>query len=362
MQEQEYVLGIEATGRTVALLANLEGEVLGEGTAGPSVYSIVGQERSSRALWTAILSAFSSAGFNTRDLLKADQALPDVAAICVGMSGVERPKDENQVRRMLAEYNLTQKILATSDAAIVLEAGCPDGYGVAVLGGENGLAFAKGRDGLTARAGGWGYLLGDEGSAHYLGWQVIRAVLRASDGRSQPTSLTKLVEREWKVAAGRADTLSQRVYSLLAGLGTGGNKAQLEETTEGYKRALAALAPLVERAATAGDAVAVTILDEAAEQLAQAAQAVITRTGLDTPAPTRAATFKVAGLDFELKPPVASDSKVPLAIYGSVLLSNQGELRRRLQARLPQCDDPIAVLNPAEGAVSLALQLASSED
>jgi hypothetical protein len=48
--------------------------------------------------------------------------------------------------------------------------------------------------------------------------------------------------------------------------------------------------------------------------------------------------------------------KIPLAIYGSVLLSNPGEVRTRLHSALPQCDDPIAVLNPAEGAVRLAIR------
>jgi N-acetylglucosamine kinase-like BadF-type ATPase len=360
LQEPQYVIGIEATGRTVALLANTEGEIIGEGVAGPAVYSVVGQERSGRALWTAILSAFSSAGINTRDLLQAGQTLPDVAAICVGMTGVERPKDEGQVRRILTEFNLFKQIMVTSEAAIVLETGSVEGYGVAVLAGDTGLAFAKGPQGQTARAGGWGYLLGDEGSAHYNGLQAVKAVLKAADGRGAATGLTKLVEREWKLPEGRADTLSQRVYSLLAGLGTGGNKAQIEDAVEGYKRALANLAPLVERAAAGGDSVAGAILDETAEALALAAQAVMSRTGLGSPA--AATPLKFGGLNFELKNPAGPAPKVPLTIYGSVLLSNYGELRRRLQARLPQCDDPIAVLNPAEGAVSLALELATKTD
>src|SRR4051794_36688264 len=108
MQEgQPYYLGIEATGRTVALLAGPDGEILGEGTATSAVYSVMGQERTSQALWTAIIAAFSSAGINTRDLLRASQPLPEVAALCVGMTNVERPKDESQVRRILDRFNLT---------------------------------------------------------------------------------------------------------------------------------------------------------------------------------------------------------------------------------------------------------------
>jgi N-acetylglucosamine kinase-like BadF-type ATPase len=369
-EEQPYYLGIEATGRTVALLAGPDGEIVGEGTATSAVYSVMGQERSSQALWSAIIGAFSSAGINTRDLLQANQTLPDVAAICVGMSGVERPKDESQVRRILDRFNLTKNIVVTSDAHIVLEAGCnlenfsDPAYGVAVLAGENGLAFAKGRDGRTARAGGWGYLLGEEGSAYWLGLQAVKALLRAADGRGDPTALAAMVEHEWKIPANRPDSLAQRVYSLLAGLGTGGNKAQLEESQENYKRTLAGLAPLVERAAATGDEVAAAILDEATGHLAGAATAALARVGLDgtvstatpTPTPTQAKnpTFQIGGMAFNLGQP--AQAKIPFAIYGSVLLSNPGQLRARLQEALPQCDDPLAVLNPAEGAVRLALR------
>lgn len=367
-EEQPYYLGIEATGRTVALLAGPDGEILGEGTATSAVYSVMGQERSSQALWTAIIGAFSSAGINTRDLLQANLTLPEVSAICVGMSGVERPKDESQVRRILDRFNLTKNIIVTSDAHIVLEAGCnlenysDPAYGVAVLAGENGLAFAKGRDGRTARAGGWGYLLGEEGSAYWLGLQAVKALLRAADGRGEATALAAMVEHEWKIPANRPDTLAQRVYSLLAGLGTGGNKAQLEESQETYKRTLAGLAPLVERAAANGDEVASAIVDEAAAYLAEAANAALDRTGLGetgattAPAPAKNPTFQIGGMAFNLGKGQPAQAKIPLAIYGSVLLSNHGQLRDRLHAALPQCDDPIAVLNPAEGAVRLALR------
>ncbi len=363
-EEQPYYLGIEATGRTVALLAGPDGEILGEGTATSAVYSVMGQERSSQALWTAIIGAFSSAGINTRDLLQANLTLPEVAAICVGMTGVERPKDESQVRRILNSFNLTKNIIVTSDAHIVLEAGCnlenfsDPAFGVAVLAGETGQAFAKGRDGRTARSGGWGYLLGEEGSAYYIGLQAVKALLRAADGRGRETALAAMVEHDWKIPANRPDTLAQRVYSLLAGLGTGGNKAQLEESQETYKRTLAGLAPLVEQAAANGDEVAAAILDDAARSLAEAANAALARVGLDqpAPAPAKSPTFQIGGIPFNLGGQAGGTEKFPFAIYGSVLLSNPGQLRDRLQAALPHCDDPIAVLNPAEGAVRLALR------
>ncbi|MEI6046127.1 MAG: hypothetical protein WCS37_17385, partial [Chloroflexota bacterium] len=108
--DTQYYLGIEATGRTVALLSDAEGNLLGRGLAPqPSIYSVVGLERCSQALWTAIVAAFEVAGFNTRDLALADAVLPEVTVICVAMSGVERPKDEAAVKRIIANFNLTRR-------------------------------------------------------------------------------------------------------------------------------------------------------------------------------------------------------------------------------------------------------------
>jgi glucosamine kinase len=337
---EKYYIGIEATsGRTVALLANADGEIVGEGAATSAVYSQVGQERSSQALWTAIITAFGGAGYNTRDMLEAGQTLPPVGGIAIGMSGIERAKDESQVRRIIARYNLTENITVTSDAHIILEAGCinPDDpeqptFGLAVLGGETGLALAKTHDGKLARAGGGGYLLGDEGSSHFIGLEAVRAALRAADGRGEMTALTGLIEREWKIPADRSDQLQQKIYGLLANLGAGGNKAQYEDTVESFKRALGTLAPGVERLAVNGDAVALEILDRTASALAEAAEAALERAGLQN-----------------------ADAKIPFAIHGAALLTNAGALRNRLRQLLPQCDDPISVMNPAEGALRLAM-------
>jgi len=365
-ETEKYYLGIEATGRTVALLSDENGKVLGRGTAGPSLYSVVGQERSSQAIWAAIVIAFSAAGFNTRDLLNAEAALPDVEAICVAMSGIERPKDEAAARRILAEYNLSKNLIAVGEAQAVVMAGTPDGFGIAVLGGENGLAYANAPDGRTARAGGWNYLVGDEGSAHYIGLRAVRRVLQAADGRGAETDLTELVAKEWKLPTNRPDSLSEHIYKLATGPGTGGNKAQIEDITEGYKKALATLAPLVERSATKGDRVAQQILDEVADNLAQSVRAVINRTDLfkqfqlqNRPdeavvSPVRrSSSYELAGKAGQR---VVQSTALPLTLYGSVVTSTYGELRRRLAERLTQCSEPLIVTEPAAGALKLAVR------
>lgn len=332
-KETDYFLGIESSTRTIALLADAEGFTVGRGTAGPSAYNLVGREQCSQNLFQAILAAFSSAGYKTRDILASEGSLPLVQAVCVGMRGVERPKDENTIRRIINDFNLgdNTRISITSEARIVLESGVPDGIGVTILSGEIGQVYGQGPDGKTARAGGWGYLLGEVGSSYQLGLAAVKAVLQAAEGSGPETTLTALIENQWKVPAGRIDVLVDKVQKPLEGLGTGGNKAQTELSTENYKENLAAIAPLVERAAK-DDAVAQKLLDAYADELAAAVQAVIKRAGL--------ANWQ--------KP-------TPLVIAGSLLLSNQGELKNRLLERLPDMDEPVAVLEAAEGALKLAI-------
>lgn len=330
--QADYFLGIESSTRTVALLADAEGFTVGRGTAGPSAYSLVGRELCNQNLFQAILAAFSSAGFKTRDILASEGSLPLVQAVCVGMRGVERPKDEGIIRRIINDFNLgdNTRITVTSEARIVLESGLADGIGVAILSGEVGQVFGQGPEGKTARAGGWGYLLGEVASSHLLGLEAVKAVLRAAEGSGPETALTALVEREWKVPANRLDVLIDKVEKPLEGLGTGSNKAQTELSSESYKENLALLAPLVERVAK-DDEVAQKLLDAYATEIAASVQAVIKRIGLD-----------------------GWKKPTPLVITGGLLLSNQGELKRRLLERLPDVSEPVSVLEAAEGALKLA--------
>jgi N-acetylglucosamine kinase-like BadF-type ATPase len=278
----------------------------------------------------------------------AGMTLPEVTVICVGMPGIEKPKDESTIKRMFADFNLTDNVLVTSEAHIVLAAGVTVGYGVAVLGGENSLALAIGHSGERVRAGGWGFLLGEEGSAYWVGVEAVKAVLAAADGRDDETALTEMIATEWKIPANRPDQLAQRVYKLANGLGTGGNKAQLEDTLETFRRQVGALASLVERAAAKNDGVAINILERAADYMANAVIAAAERAGLSTGTdPLQKAALQV----------LKTDGRVPLAFGGSLLLSNQGELRDRLYTRLENSfREPALVQEPAQGALRLAMQ------
>jgi N-acetylglucosamine kinase-like BadF-type ATPase len=124
-----------------------------------------------------------------------------------------------------------------------------------VLAGTGSIAYGADRSGRTARSGGFGSLLADEGSGYWLGHQALRAAVRASDGRGEPTALQALVFQALG-AASMAEVIPKVYEQALP------------------KHGIAALAPLVEQARAAGDRVAADLIRRGGQELALAAAAV----------------------------------------------------------------------------------------
>jgi len=146
-------------------------------------------------------------------------------------------------------------VVVTDDAVIALAGATAGEPGIVTIAGTGSIAFGRNAAGKTERAGGWGYIFGDEGGGFDIARQALRAVLRAEEGWGPPTGLAgRLLE-----AAGGADANAtlHRFY-----------------TPDWPRARVAALAPLVDEAAMAGDAVARDILHNAAQQLAVLTSAV----------------------------------------------------------------------------------------
>jgi N-acetylmuramic acid 6-phosphate etherase len=299
-------LGIDGGGsRTVALLAAAEdhGTVVGRGEAGPSNLQAVGPDRALAALDESVADAFAAAKL----------ARTPVAVACLGLAGAGRPEDQKVIQDWAGAVSLAQTVHVTTDAAILLAAGTPEGWGLAVVAGTGSIAYGRAADGRSARAGGWGYLMGDEGSAYALVLAGLQAVARAADGRGPTTVLTERFLGHL--------SLSQPQELVPAIYRSGRDRA-----------ALASWAPLVLEAADAGDAVAFEIMQDGARELAQTAAAVSRTLGFDRSAP-------------------------PLALSGGVLLASAGYRRCVVSAleSLGFRPGPITVVRePAEGALRLA--------
>jgi N-acetylglucosamine kinase-like BadF-type ATPase len=307
------LLGIDGGGtHTVALLAQVGGAaeqtalpwtVLGRSAAGPSNLQAVGANRALQALDEAVGQAFAAAG----------RARGPVAVACFGLAGGDRAADQALIQEWAHRVHLARRVHVTNDAAPLLAAGTPHGWGVALIAGTGSIAYGRNAEGVTARAGGWGYLLGDEGSGYTLALAGLQAVVRAADGRGTATILSdRLLEH---LGLSKPQELVPAVY------GTGRDRA-----------ALAALAPLILAAAEEDDTLAKQLVAQAAAELAALVAAVVRRLGL-------------------------APQGLPLALAGGLLLRSASyrESMLRALASIGLGVEPATLVHePAQGALRLA--------
>ena len=304
-QSQAFLIGVDGGGsKTVALLADWEGHVLGRGTGGPSNYQVMGIQAAGTALSDSIRAAFADAGLG----------LCTPRAICLGLSGVDRPADQAVIRAWVNAEMPGALAVIVNDAELVLAAGTPSGWGVALICGTGSIAYGRTPEGRTARAGGWGYLLGDEGSGYAIGLAALQAVARASDGRTPQTTLAHSILEHWSLAAPQ-DLIGQ-VYQ---------GRVPTQD--------IAALARFVEAAASEGDSVAQGILQQAGYELALAVMAVARRLGMQ--------------------------GAIPCAQAGSVIVKGRFIGRAFVESAVVlglHLDPVTPVTEPAQGALRLARQ------
>ena len=295
-----YVVGIDAGGtKTVGLLADEAGVVVAEARGSGANLQTDGELKVEK-VFDEIMETLSSHH--------------PVSAVCLGIAGVDRPHDESVIRSILRRLGHRETARVVNDGAIALVAGAPGRVGVVVLAGTGSICYGADHSGRTARAGGYGFLLADEGSGYWLGHQSLRAAVRAADGRGPETRLQGLIFGA--LGVGSVAELIPRVY---------------EKGLPKYR--IAALASLVQAAYDQGDAVAATLIDGAGHELALAAQSV-------------ARQLQLGGEPY------------PVVLAGGVFKgcpSVVDSLTRQLE--LPAARPTLLTVEPARGAVALALDL-----
>ncbi len=247
-------LGIDGGGtRTAAWLADGEGKVLGRAETGPSNPLKVGFRAAEREILKAFRACVRDAGFS---LGAAAHSGPILDTVCAGVAGVDRRVVHRKLLAWLRRQIPAQHHLLISDAAIALAAAVGDAPGIVVVAGTGSIAFARDHRGNVLRAGGWGIPFDDHGSGYDLGRKAVAAALRAFDGRGPQTVLMKRICRHWSLRDITAVT-TKRID----------------------QQQIAALFPLVMKAASEGDGVARRLCDDAARDLANLAIALMKRTG-----------------------------------------------------------------------------------
>ncbi len=302
-----YLIGVDGGGsKTTALVARPDGTILGRGSADCSNYRAVGPESACQAIDQALRAAFTGAG------LTFDPAAVSMA--CFGLAGVDRPDDEAPVQAWAEQLWPGMPVRYVNDARLVLAAGTPEGWGLALICGTGSIAYGRTPQGAFTRAGGWGYLLGDEGSGYDIGRAALRRVARAADGRAPQTALTGLVLDHWSLE--KPQDLIRFVYR-----------------PEIPRKEIAALAVLVEQAASQGDPAALEIVERAGDELAAAVRVVASRMDFRGPTPCALAGgvlvqgARVAGafLASAARQGLALEpvQKVAEPAYGAVLLARE---------------------------------------
>lgn len=240
-----YFLGVDGgQSATVAAIGDENGRFLGGGAGGPCnhVKAPGGRQKFVCAIRDSVSAACRAAGL--------DPEAVEFEAACLGFSG--GPEDK---RAILEQMLRARRLLVTTDALIALSGATAGAPGIITIAGTGSIAYGRNAAGKTARAGGWGFVFGDEGGAFDIVRQALRAALRFEEGWGPPTALHDALLSVTRARS--ANELMHRFY------------------TRGYPRArIAGYATLVDRVAREGDPIALEILHGAAQHLARLAAAV----------------------------------------------------------------------------------------
>jgi N-acetylglucosamine kinase-like BadF-type ATPase len=274
----QYVLGFDGGGtKTECVLLDSQHQLRATTRSGPSNPFRIGHEAATAALSQAAQSAAREAGIELRE----------IAALCAGLAGVGSPQSHEEMQRQIANAFPNTKIRLITDLELSLEA-ISQPAAIVLVAGTGSSALGRDANGHTARAGGHGPLLSDQGSAYDVGRLAVAAAVRERDRTGVDsvigTEILRLLKfSSWTElrdrARGAADEVFPRVF------------------------------PVVAQAAESGDANAQSLLRNAAQEIALLVEALVDRLKLrdsaiyiaKTGGMVSASKFFDARLDAQLK-------------------------------------------------------------
>lgn len=236
-----FFLGLDGgQSSTTAVIGDAQGHIVGWGNSGPCNH--VGAAEAKTKFLRVIRECISRAAVQAGVACAGPRF--HFKAACLGMSG--GPDDKSALLHELIEAD---HLLITHDAAIALAGARAGEPGIIVIAGTGSMAYGQNARGETARAGGWGYIFGDEGGAFDIARQALRAALREHEGWGGRTALTPaLIEA---VGASDANEMLHLLY-----------------TDKWPRSRVADLARTVDHIAEEGDPTAIGLMQQASQQLA----------------------------------------------------------------------------------------------
>lgn len=305
-ERARFLLGVDGGAtKTLAAVLDLEHEVLHLGHGGPSNEDAVGATAAVKALLDAAQQALDSAGVSNEQL----------SAAVLAIAGTDTASVTGHVHRARGESWIVVNDVVGAWATAT---GCAPG--LAAIAGTGSNVFGVGADGRSWRTGGWGHLLGDEGSGYWLGVESIRAALRDRDASGPATGLGEAAGDFF--GAPSIEALASLVYS--------------KPLTKGE---IAAFAVETARLAAAGDEVAGELFLRGAEELGGQIAAVIQQTGLR--------------------------GSFPIGLIGSAFKAGpvyMDPLERRVRRDAPEARIAVVEMAPVGGSLLLAARACGQED
>ncbi|MGA2437274.1 MAG: BadF/BadG/BcrA/BcrD ATPase family protein [Acidobacteriaceae bacterium] len=283
-------LAIDAGGtKTQCLLAD-ETRVLARDTAGTVKLMRVGEPEATARLQAMLAEVAGAAGV----------PLNHIARTCFGLAGIGSPAVRAWASRVLSS-SVSGELLICGDEEIALDAAFAEGPGILVVAGTGSNAIGRTDAGETFGAGGWGPVLGDEGSGNWIGLEAIRAALRAQDriplGDQLNDQLGDSTREESEMKCVRASTSLLReieqhwkLNSLGELVAYGNQRGDCGRPAPEF----ASLAPIVARCAEQGDALAAEVLTRAGVELAELVALVFRKMAASQPGAKEADAIEVA--------------------------------------------------------------------
>ncbi|MCC7476150.1 MAG: hypothetical protein IT425_12205 [Pirellulales bacterium] len=313
----ELILAVDSGGtKTAACLAMVSASgkpsILGEGRSSAGNPLSVGFDLAADTIAQAVEAA--------RQASRLDDRRPARAVLSI--AGTANREMADRFAAWAKSTALADRVALVSDVLPILAAGSPDACGLALISGTGSSAFARAADGRSARRGGWGFMLGDEGSGYALGRAALRLALDSMESSSRSSASPS--------PSAHSDYLAQKVLSLLE-VNTVPDLTRVIYSSPNPRHAVASLAPLVTDAAEQGDSAARSVLRDAATDLARLAFRAARAVGLE-------------------------QATTPLALAGSVLTNSaylQEELLGEISALELHCELRV-VTNPLLGCLRLA--------
>jgi len=307
----KYLIGIDGGGtKTDCAIADLSGKIIRQLSGKPSNFLVIGVEEAIENIFALI----------EENLFALEGDFADVKQIVIGVAGAGRDDDAFLLEKGFKDYAEQQGVhfkgvKVLSDAHIALEGAFPSSAGCILIAGTGSILFGKDEKGVIHRVGGFGRMIGDEGSGYSIGRKALNAVSKASDGRGEETLISEMLNE--KMNSGFSSSIINKVY-----------KEKLD---------VASVAKIVIKAAQEGDAIAEDILDEQADELVLHIRSLINKILIDN--------FRVA----------FSGSLIDNKNFYSDLL------RRKIRSTLPNVNVIQAAFPPLGGAIIFAKRLADEK-